>query len=64
LEGKECVYIVKNSKPTVKNETNEKSGIGLQNVQRRLALSYPEKYELKIEDTPEVHTVQLNLMLA
>src|SRR6478752_2270107 len=42
LEGKECVYIVKNSKPTVKNETGEKSGIGLQNVQRRLALSYPE----------------------
>ena len=64
LDGKECVYIVKNSKPTVKNETGEKSGIGLQNVQRRLALSYPEKYQLEIEDTPEVHKVQLNLMLA
>lgn len=64
LEGKECVYIVKNSKPTVKNETGEKSGIGLQNVKRRLELSYPDKHQLKIEDTPEVHKVQLNLTLA
>jgi sensor histidine kinase YesM len=64
LEGKECVYVVKNSKPSIKNETGEKSGIGLKNVQRRLALSYPGKYELKIEDTPEVHEVRLNLMLA
>ena len=64
LDGKECVYVVKNSKPNVKNETGEKSGIGLQNVQRRLALSYPDKYKLEIEDTPEVHKVQLNLMLA
>jgi len=64
LEGKECVYTVENSKPSTKNETGEKSGIGLQNVKRRLALSYPEKYDLKIEDTPEVHKVQLNLMLS
>jgi sensor histidine kinase YesM len=64
LNGKECVYIVENSKPAVKNETNEKSGIGLQNVKRRLELSYPENYQLKIEDTPEVHKVKLNLQLA
>jgi sensor histidine kinase YesM len=64
LNGKECVYIVENSKPTAKNETNEKSGIGLQNVKRRLELSYPENYQLKIEDSPEVHKVQLNLKLA
>jgi two-component system sensor histidine kinase AlgZ len=64
LDGKECVYSVKNSKPASKNETGEKSGIGLQNVQRRLELSYPEKYQLKIEDSPEVHKIQLNLLLA
>lgn len=64
LDGKECVYTVKNSKPTVKNETGEKSGIGLQNVKRRLALSYPEKHQLEIEDGATIYRVQLNLMLA
>lgn len=64
LDGKECIYTVKNSKPTVKNETGEKSGIGLQNVKRRLALSYPEKHQLEIEDGMNVYRVQLNLMLA
>ena len=63
MKEKECVYIVKNSKPSVKNETGEKSGIGLQNVQRRLELSYPGKHKLVIDDTPDAYAVQLNLTL-
>jgi len=63
LNGKECVYTVENSKPPLKNGTGEKSGIGLQNVKRRLELSYPGQYKLTTEDKPEAYFVQLNLML-
>jgi two-component system sensor histidine kinase AlgZ len=64
LKDKECVYTVENSKPPVKAEPTEKSGIGLKNVQRRLELSYPGQYTLLIEDKPHVYFVQLNLQLS
>ncbi len=63
--GKECVYKVENSKITsAKMETGEKSGIGLQNVKRRLELSYPGQYQLIVNDQPEQYSVQLNLTLS
>lgn len=37
-------------------------GIGLQNVQRRLLLLYPEKHTLKIEDTSNQFTINLELI--
>lgn len=57
-----CTYIVENSKlsPTV---DGSKSGIGLQNIKRRLELSYPGNYELNIGDQPEQYTVELKLNL-
>lgn len=61
LNGKECVYTVKNSKAGIGN--GEKSGIGLQNVQRRLALSYPGQYELKMDDAADTYFVELKLNL-
>jgi uncharacterized protein YegJ (DUF2314 family) len=64
LKGNECIYTVKNSKLKSGAGTTEKSGIGLQNVQRRLALSYPGQYKIKIEDNPDVYCVQLNLTLS
>ncbi|WP_026463933.1 sensor histidine kinase [Adhaeribacter aquaticus] len=65
LKGKECCYTVENSKVTATNlVAGNKSGIGLQNVQRRLELSYPNQYTLKIEDLPDRFFVQLNLTLA
>ena len=63
LDGKECVYTVENSKPAVKSG-GEKSGIGLQNVKRRLELSYPGQHNLTIEDKPNVYFVRLNLLLS
>ena len=42
----------------------EKSGIGLQNVKRRLELSYPNQYKIKINDNPDVYFVQLDLTLS
>jgi LytS/YehU family sensor histidine kinase len=40
-----------------------KSGIGLQNVRRRLELTYPGKYELAVKDLPDRYYVQLKLVL-
>lgn len=39
--------------------TEEKSGIGLQNVKRRLELSYPGQYQLEMNDTPTEYHVSL-----
>ena len=63
LEGKECVFTVENSKGQAVPSGNEKSGIGLQNVKRRLELSYPDQYDLKVVDTTAQYTVQLKLKL-
>ncbi|MDZ7877225.1 MAG: histidine kinase [Saprospiraceae bacterium] len=65
LSGNACVYTVENSKLPEKDEkTKEKSGIGLQNVQRRLELSYPNQYDLEVEDNQNHYLVQLNLDLS
>jgi two-component system, LytTR family, sensor histidine kinase AlgZ len=65
LEGKECIYTVENSKvPTLKPEAEEKSGIGLQNVKRRLELSYPGQYHLAMNDHTDRYSVQLKITLS
>jgi LytS/YehU family sensor histidine kinase len=56
------IYIVENKKITSKNEI-EKSGIGLHNVKRRLELSYPEKYNLDIQEDELTYKVTLSLNL-
>ena len=65
LSGKACVYTVENSKLLAQDEkTKDKSGIGLQNVQRRLELSYPNQFDLEVEDNNNHYLVQLNLDLS
>jgi two-component system, LytTR family, sensor histidine kinase AlgZ len=65
LKGKTCIYLVENSKTKQVQESNdEKSGIGLQNVQRRLELSYPDRYSLEVQDKPDSYFVKLNIDLA
>jgi LytS/YehU family sensor histidine kinase len=63
LKEKECIYTVENSKPE-KADVAEKSGIGLQNVMRRLELSYPGQYKLTTEEKMDVYFVQLILTLS
>ncbi|HEX6226421.1 MAG TPA: histidine kinase [Chryseolinea sp.] len=63
LRGRDCVYIVENSKVPGTPNSSGKSGIGLQNVKRRLELSYPDQYKIEIKDTEDVYLVQLDLML-
>jgi len=63
IDGSECYYTVENSKPTVP-QGNEKSGIGLQNVQRRLELSYPDQHTLTVTEDAETYKIELKLTLA
>jgi len=65
LNGDECLYTVSNSKiPSAQIDNGGKSGIGLQNVHRRLALSYPDRYELNVDDQADTYTVKLKLIVA
>lgn len=65
LNDKQCVYRVENSKVAKpSSEKDDKSGIGLQNVKRRLELSYPGKYDLKVDDKADRYAVQLNITLS
>jgi LytS/YehU family sensor histidine kinase len=64
LTNQTCTYTVENPKIPKNTNNEEKSGIGLQNVRRRLELSYPNQHELIIEDTPTHYRVHLTLNLA
>jgi len=59
----QCIYTVENSKNEEGAEGQEKSGIGLQNVQRRLQLSYPDKHQLFMQNDQDKYSVKLNLFL-
>ncbi len=65
VEAGSCHYRVTNSKLAEGSKTlNEKSGIGLQNVRRRLELSYPDRYRLHTDETEDRYRVDLQLQLA
>ncbi len=60
IQPKEIDFMVKNEY----NELSQKdsvSGIGIQNVKRRLDIIYPNKHSLKIEKTENEHTVSLKI---
>jgi two-component system sensor histidine kinase AlgZ len=65
VKGQACVFTVENSKAAkTTTENGEKSGIGLQNVQRRLALSYPERHRLTVDESDNHYAIELNLVLS
>jgi two-component system, LytTR family, sensor histidine kinase AlgZ len=65
INDDECVYEVENSKIlSLKQESEEKSGIGLQNVRRRLELSYPGQYELEEKNLPDSYHIRLKITLS
>lgn len=64
IENSICTYAVSNRKLSEPSKTvTEKSGIGLQNLKRRLELTYPDRYDLHIDDLPDVYRVKLKLDL-
>ncbi|MFK7848093.1 MAG: sensor histidine kinase [Rhodothermales bacterium] len=57
-------FSINNSKGAAKSTVPERtSGLGLNNVKRRLALLYPDKFELNITDTPDQYQVNLKIQL-
>lgn len=66
IKGKQLHFHVENSKPgtlPARDPNRPSGGIGLVNVHRRLNLLYPNRYDLKIDDTPHSYAVELILEL-
>ena len=64
IENTVLNYKVENSKmPESSKTVTQKSGIGLQNVKRRLELSYPENYQLTVKEQADSYMVDLKLNL-
>lgn len=64
LTQSRCTYTVKNSMVPRKTDAIDKSGIGLQNLRRRLELSYPSQHTLQVTETPASYAVELTLNLS
>ena len=64
IQDHSLIFQIKNSKPeNGQLVVQEKSGIGLQNVKRRLELVYPQKYKLVTSDQADIYSVELILNL-
>ena len=61
VNGNHLQFFIQNKKHN--NNRDPEGGIGLNNVNRRLNLLYPGKYNLNIIDTINSYTVELSLVL-
>lgn len=61
VESKRLLFNCCNSKPTQVQRTNEKGGMGLQNVRQRLELLYDDDYTLDINDGEKTYEVKLDI---
>jgi len=59
----QLVYQVSNKKVKVNSQNKLKSGFGLDNVKKRLELSYPSKHVLFVADNEETYKIDLKLQL-
>ena len=58
-------FEVKNFKKKILSpDLSNSSGIGINNVKRRLNLLYPENYDLKIISTNEYYQIKLNINIS
>jgi len=64
-KGKEVILFVTNSKYARSsiNQQNNASGIGLENIKKRLEILYPDRFELNIIETETVYTTSLYISL-
>ncbi len=64
VKGRQLYFDIRNGKGTVDDvEDNEYKGLGLQNLQRRLELQYPNSHALSIHNEQHEFHVQLQLNL-
>lgn len=61
VENKRLLFGCRNSKPTQPQKSNEKGGMGLQNVRQRLELLYEDDYTLSINDAEKTYEVKLDI---
>lgn len=61
VENKRLLFSCSNSEPTQIQRTNEKGGMGLQNVRQRLELLYDDDYTLDISDGEKTYEVKLDI---
>ena len=61
VEGNRLLFTCRNSKADKPNE--EKGGVGLANVRKRLNLLFERDYSLRINDAADVYEVELNIPL-
>jgi LytS/YehU family sensor histidine kinase len=61
----EITFKLKNSKPKAyaENVISEKDSIGMENTEKQLDLLYPNAYELQIENTTTIYSLELKLQL-
>jgi LytS/YehU family sensor histidine kinase len=55
--------IVENGKPSKKSVNSGFGGFGLKNVQRRLEILLPGKYEIRVEEDEDKYATIINLKL-
>jgi two-component system LytT family sensor kinase len=63
MVNKQLVFSCQNTIYHIKKMEDEKGGIGLENVKRRLELVYPGKYELFIKNADKMYIVNLGIIL-
>ncbi|MCR6718869.1 MAG: hypothetical protein NVV59_00960 [Chitinophagaceae bacterium] len=63
LSGNQMQLKLMNGKPAECDRADKASGIGLENVRKRLELLYPGRHHLTIDDEGEVFILNLKLML-
>ncbi len=63
VDGNQLVMNVQNKKYKTAMKEEEQSGIGIENTRRRLALMYPDKHKLTIDNQETSYSVTLKLIL-
>ncbi len=64
LNETELTLTTANKKPVHTNITNHTHGIGMENSRKRLALLYPDKHTITIEERDQVYKLTLTIFLA
>jgi LytS/YehU family sensor histidine kinase len=62
-DGQLCFSVVNTTEPAAANKHPQQGGIGLANVQHRLALLYPQKHKLTISEKDDLFQIELLLMV-
>jgi sensor histidine kinase YesM len=63
INDKSLCFKIENNKPAkvYQSSLEPESGLGLANVERRLAILYPGKHQLQLEEKPDLYSVILNI---